>query len=138
MTRRGFEHTVFLVYLVIYQLVQGAIVKGLQCRLKERRREKKSRKAQANVPPEQVQVEPKPPCLKEHDIPAIPAGEDENSFERHNRTLKAEYSKMNPNAKMVEELMERTFPMRRQDILSQGHSYDPVSKYPFLQVAIIK
>ena len=31
--------------------------------------------------------------------------------------------------------MERTFPMRRQDILAQGHSYDPVSKYPFLQVA---
>ena len=66
---------------------------------------------------------------------AIPAGEDENSFERHNQTSKAEYSKANPNTKMVEELMDRTFPMRRQDILSQGHSYDPVSKYPFLQVA---
>ena len=123
MTRRGFEHTVFLVYLVIYQLVQGAIVKGLQHRLKERRREKKSRKARANGPPEQVQVKPKAPCLKEHDISAIPAGEDENSFKRHNRTLNTEYSKTNPNAKMVEELMERTF---------------PITKYPFLQVAIIK
>lgn len=73
--------------------------------------------------------------MKKQDIPAIPAGEDENSFERHNRTLKAEYSKANRNGKMVDELMERIYPMRRQDILAQGHSYDPVAKYPFLQVA---
>ena len=64
---------------------------------------------------------------------AVTAGEDENSFERHNRSLKAEYSKVYRNGRKVDELMECTFPMR-QDILAQGHSYDPVSKYPFLQV----
>lgn len=116
-------------------LVQDAIVKGLQGRFKERRRDKKPRKARVHVPSEPLHVKPKAPCMKEQDIPAVPAGEDENSFERHNRTLKAEYSKANPNGRMVDELMERTFPMRRQDILAQGHSYDPVSKYPFLQVA---
>jgi hypothetical protein len=116
-------------------LVQDAIVKGLQGRLqgrfKEHRRDKKPRKVRAHVPSEPLQVKPKAPCVKEQDIPAVPAGEDENSFERHNRTLKAEYSKANPNRRMVDELMERTFPMRRQDILAQGHSYE----YPFLQVA---
>ena len=108
-------------------------MKGLQGRFKERRRDKKPRKARADVPPEQIQIKLKAPCGK--DIPAIPAGEDENSFERHNRSLKAEYSKANRNGTLVDELMERTFPMRRQDILAQGHSYDPVSMYPFLQVA---
>ncbi len=29
--------------------------------------------------------------------------------------------------------MERTFAMRRNDILTHGHSYDPLVKYPFLQ-----
>ena len=49
----------------------------------ERRRDKKPRKARATVPPEQVHVKPKAPCVKIQDnsIPAIPAGEDENSFE---------------------------------------------------------
>ena len=80
-------------------------------------------------------MKPKAPCGKEQDVPAVPAGEDESSFEQHNRTLRAEYSKANLNGRTVDELMERTFPMRRQDILAQGHSYDPVSKYPFLQMA---
>ena len=110
-------------------------MKGLQGRFKERCWDKKPRKAQAHVSSEQVHVKPKDPCGKEQDIPAIPAGEDENSFKHHNRTLKAEYSKANRNGRLVDELMDHTFPMRRQDILAQGHSYDPVSKYPFLQVA---
>lgn len=115
-------------------LVQDAIVKGLQGRFKEFRRDKKPRKESKQVSSQQVHIKPKVPCGKEQDVPAIPAGEDESSFERHNRTLKAEYSKANQNGMMVDELMDRTFAMRRQDILAQGHSYDPVSKYPFLQV----
>lgn len=110
-------------------------MKGLQGRFKERRRNKKPRKARMQDSSEQAHAKPKAPCAKEQDIPAIPAGEDNNSFERHNRTLKAEYSKANRNGRLVNELMDRTFPMRRQDILAQGHSYDPVTKYPFLQEA---
>ena len=113
--------------------LQGAIVVGLKNRFKERRRVKKLRKPVSDVPT--VSVKPKSPCVLEADLLTIPAGEDDNSFERHNRALKAEYSKSKPNGQMVKELMELTFAMRRKDIVSQGHSYDPVSKYPFLQVA---
>ena len=85
-------------------------MKGLQGRFKERRRDKKPRKARAHahahahahVPSEPLHVKPKAPCVKEQDIPAVPAGEDENTFERHNRTLKAEYSKANRNGRMVD------------------------------------
>ena len=71
--------------------------------------------------------------LKAFDLPPIPPGEDETSFERHNRVLKTEYNKANPNVSTVKELMKVTFPMRRQDILSHGHTYDPLQKYPYLQ-----
>ena len=67
------------------------------------------------------------------ELPPIPDGEDQTSFDRHNRVLKAEYSKPNPNVKTVQELMKITFPMRRRDILSEGHSFDPLKKYPYLQ-----
>ena len=66
------------------------------------------------------------------ELPPVPDGEDQTSFDRHNRVLKAEYSKSNPNVKMVQELMI-TFPMRRRDILSDSHSFDPLKKYPYLQ-----
>ena len=67
------------------------------------------------------------------ELPPIPDGEDQTSFDRHNRVLKAEYSKPNPNVKMVQELMKITFPKRRRDILSEGHSFDPLKKYLYLQ-----
>ena len=72
---------------------------------------------------------------KEHvfELPPIPPGEDETSFERHNRVLKSEYSKSNPNRHTVQELMNITFSMRRRDILSQGHTFNPLTKYPYLQ-----
>ena len=85
-------------------------MKGLQGRFKEHRRDKKPREARAHahahahVPSEPLHVKPKAPCVNEQDIPAVPTGEDENPFERYNRTLKAEYSKANRNGRMVDEL----------------------------------
>lgn len=116
--------------------MQGAIVVGLKNRLKERRRVKKPRKTVTDMPAASIAcIAPRSPSIPETDRLTIPPGEDKNSFERHNRVLKAEFSKSKPNGQVVKELMELTFSMRRTDILSQGHSYDPVSKYPFLQVA---
>ena len=72
---------------------------------------------------------------KEHifELPPILPGEDETSFERHNRVLKSEFSKSNPNMHTVHELMNIIFSMRRRDILSQGHTFNPLTKYPYLQ-----
>ena len=74
----------------------------------------------------------KGPALKAIELPPIPAGEDDTSFERRNRILKLEYAKAHPNVAAVKELMKTTFAMRR-DILSEGHKFD-VGKYPFLQL----
>ena len=110
--------------------MQGAIVKALENRFKERRRKKKPRK----VKPESAEIAAPPTRkLKVFELPPVPEGEDQTSFERHCRVLKAEFGKPNPNVKTVQHLMTITFPMRRRDILSEGHTFDPLKKYPFLQ-----
>ena len=78
----------------------------------------------------------KTPTVKAFGLPDVPPGEDAASFERHNRVLKAEFSKPSPNVANVKQLMEVTFPMRRREILSIGHTkdYHPFTKYPFLQI----
>ena len=67
------------------------------------------------------------------ELPPIPPGEDKTSFERHNRVLKFECSKSNPNMHTVQELMNITFSMQRRDILSQGHTFNPLTKYPYFR-----
>ena len=112
--------------------MQGAIVVGLKNRFKERRRLKKPRK-----PPELHFSKPqKSPAVKIHDLPDIPAGEDETSFERHNRVLNTEFTKPTPNASNVKQIMQLTYAMRRREILSLGHTkdYNALRKFPFLQV----
>ena len=56
------------------------------------------------------------------------------AFMRHNKALIAEFKKNKANVQVVDELMDSSFPMRRQDILD--NPYDLVflfEKYPFLQ-----
>ena len=118
--------------LFVCMHMQGAIVKALENRFKERRRKKKPRK----IKQESVGIAAPPPPtrkLKAFELAEIPEGEDQTSFERHCRVLKAEYGKPNPNGKTGQQLMTLTFPMRRRDILSEGHTFDPLKKYPFLQ-----
>ena len=80
-----------------------------------------------------------PTCNKErkpdpYTIPDVPEGEDEVSFERHNRVLKSEWSKSSRNALMVEQLMDRTFPIRRRSILeTPTNVLTTFKQYPFLQ-----
>ena len=115
-------------------IIQGSLVQGLKGRFKERRRTKKPRTA-TKSPSEEADHKPHPPkgpALKALELPPIPAGEDDTSFERHNRILKLEYAKPHPNNATVTELMKTTFAMRRRDILSEGHKFD-IGKYPFLQ-----
>ena len=43
-------------------------------------------------------------------------GEDEVSFHRHCKALQNEFKKKNPNAHIVNELMQLSFGLRRKDI----------------------
>jgi len=66
-------------------------------------------------------------------VPSIPAGEDQTSFDRHNRVLQLQFSKSNRNGAIIKELMDITYPMRRREIIETGHLFDIKKKFPFLQ-----
>jgi hypothetical protein len=66
-------------------------------------------------------------------ISQVPEGEDEASFARHNRSLKAEYKKTKPNQAVVSELMKLSYEMRRNDITKEGKPLgELLAQYPFL------
>lgn len=75
--------------------------------------------------------------------PIIPSGEDQTSFERHNKRLSFEFKKAQPNIPVVTELMALSYAMRRQDILKNSYGITEILEhYPFLQfcdqVGVIK
>ena len=53
----------------------------------------------------------------------VPAGEDQTSFDRHNRLLAIEFSKMKRNETVAKELMKITYAMHRNDILENEAYY---------------
>ena len=60
-------------------------------------------------------------------------GEDEMSFQRHIKVLQSENAKVHPNQHIVNELMEKTFTHRRDDILHNVYDISTLlNKYPFL------
>ena len=73
-------------------------------------------------------------------MPAVPApnllpvGEDDASQLRHSKLLKSELKKVNPNKRTVRELMKRTFPLRREEIVEgMGSVQDVLSSYAALK-----
>ena len=67
-------------------------------------------------------------------LPEIQPSKDDISFQQHNHVLQAEWSKVKQNVMVEEELMERTFPMRRQEILDNSCNVQTLfKKFPFLQ-----
>ena len=56
------------------------------------------------------------------------------SLERHTRILATEFKKTNRNDQVVSDVMDRTFPLRRQTILEQPMNIESIfEKFPFLQ-----
>ena len=115
--------------------------------MKEIRRPKYSRSPKEEKSPVSSKVGRSPPLCKVErtpgsvdvmKLPSIPAGEDEVSFQRHNRVLKAEFSKTRHNKQIVSELMNVTFSMRRADILQSPCDIIKIlEKYPFLQTDFV-
>ena len=61
-------------------------------------------------------------------------GEDGVSYERHIKQLQAEFSKAKRNPQVVFELMRKTFPHRRAEILEQSSDLTKIfERFPFLQ-----
>ena len=111
-------------------LVQGEIIKKLRYKLTEKRRPKVPRRPKSANSKLETQ---KKPSLNSLQVPTIPTGEDSTSFDRHNRVLQLQFSKSHRNAAVVKELMDVSFPMRRRDIITNGHLFDIKTKFPFLQ-----
>ncbi|XP_046692711.1 uncharacterized protein LOC124377327 [Silurus meridionalis] len=61
------------------------------------------------------------------------AGEDATSIEGHVKVLQDQYRKTQPDARIVEERMRRTFAWRRKEIIGGMTVEDAVNKYPFIK-----
>lgn len=53
-------------------------------------------------------------------LPDVPEGEDSVSFVRNNCVLISEWKKANRNAMVINDLMDRTFAMRRREIIEMS------------------
>jgi len=108
----------------------------LSNRFKELRRPPKSKKT-SDSPKLTGADKQKPPGLNVKAImnpPDVPPGEDVISFRRHNNLLIAESKKSRANMLLVNECMEKSYEMRRRDLLSELYSITVVfEKYPFLR-----
>ena len=95
-------HASFLIFSTQFRIIQS-----LQNRFKERRRVRKFR-ALVSSPTIFKSPTQKQPVIQKFGVPAIPPGEDNESFERHNGALKTEFSRPTPNASNIKQLMEVT------------------------------
>ena len=61
-------------------------------------------------------------------------GEDSVSFERHTKALQIEYKKTNRNTAVIDDLMTRSFALRRAEILEKECDLPALfNKFPLLQ-----
>ena len=85
-------------------------------------------------PPAKKQRTYNPQYPKSPAVPVIPAGEDMASHRRHLKVLQLEEKKVTPNKHVVADLMARTYPFRRQEIMEHPQLLEQLLKtYPSLQ-----
>lgn len=112
-------------------------MRSLVNRFKEFRRPKKprSRPSVASTPAKCGNFPGKSPgIMNTIKSPAIPPGEDCISYGRHIKVLQVEFKKTNRNSHVLESLMERTFAMRREEIMEKGYEMNVLfDRFPFLQ-----
>ncbi len=116
-------------------ILQKALQVAIRMRLGYMRKPEDRKRGNANhSSPSQSKVQqPKKPAFPSEDLTTI-TGEDQNSMHRHLRFLSSELKKVVPNKNVCQELMTRTFPMRRQDIKAGNLSVmDCLVKYPALR-----
>ena len=62
---------------------------------------------------------PKRPALSQNQL-VVPAGEDQTSFNQHNRLLTIEFSRTKRNETVAKESMKMSYEMQRNDILEMA------------------
>lgn len=96
--------------------------------------ETKSENGEMEEPPAKKKRIDHPQYPKSPAAPVIPAGEDQASHRRHLKILQLEENKVTPNKRTVADLMARTYPFRRQEILEQPQLLEQLLKtYPSLK-----
>ena len=126
-------------------LLQGYLAEALKDKMKYLRNAKPRTTKKAKSEPEDMSGTDEEPQAKKPRkefkqfprspaAPLIPSGEDKASHERHLKVLKLEERKVTPNKKIISDLMRRTYPFRRQEILEQPQPIQQVlEKYPSLK-----
>jgi len=72
--------------------------------------------------------------MKSPGDPLPPHGEDAVSYERHTKALQVEHKKTKQNKHIVSELMDRSFALRRKEIMESNLHLDVIfDRFPFLQ-----
>jgi hypothetical protein len=85
---------------------------------------------------EQPATADKEPLLKKRkvvDIPQLADGETEETCAEHTKHMKVEMAKSKKNASQIKELMQLTYPHRRQ-LITTGAVTDVLKEYPALQL----
>lgn len=128
--------SLFSYYLnTIFTYIYDALVRSLVNRFKEFRRPKKPR----NLPSAECVTPPKtkgrlPGITNAVKTPICPPGEDAVSYERHTKALQMEYKKTNRNGRVIDDLMERSFALRRAEIEEKNYVVETLfNRFPFLQ-----
>ena len=106
----------------------------LKDRFKNFRRQPLAARPDSHSPAaEPMRKRPKKSC-QWHIAPQLPDGEDELSYQRHVKSMKAEWAKRHPNSSFVEQLMKLTYPQRRQWILAEPRVASVIlEECPFLE-----
>ena len=130
------HYLIIYIHIYICILVQDALVKSLINRFKEFQRPKKPRNAVCTAPTLTSKKGKAPGITNSVKSPVPAPGEDAVSYERHVKYLKVEYKKANRNWAIVGDLMERSFALRRQEILENTVSIEHILvRFPFLHEA---
>ena len=87
---------------------------------------------ESELPPKKPRKEPSH-YPKTPAPPIIPSGEDMTSHQRHTKMLQMEERKRMPNKGVVADLMTRTYPFRRQEVLDFMVMKDIIKTYPPLR-----
>lgn len=102
---------------------------------------KVANKASVKDPEQDEMARPPPKKRKEFEqlpkvpmAPTIPLGEDVASHNRHVKVLQQEEKKMSPNKCIISDLMAKTYPFRRREILDEPQAIQQLLvTYPSLK-----
>ena len=126
---------------IIIHLLQGYIVEDLKNKMKYLRNSKPNRalstkrdvQEKEEPDPKKKRVDPKQfPHAPE--VPEMLVGEDMESCERHIKFMQKEEKKKTANRAIISNLMERTFPYRRKEIVEKPTALaNIIKRYPSLR-----